>query len=125
MSRDQYNNPLPVSCALMPILNYFEYKKLQIPFHKLLYVQRNIEPAKGKFALPGGYVDAHESFETAGKREVFEETGLWVNQFKLFNSKITPANTVLVFGITEIIDHETWEVYDIRITKNTIIIELL
>ena len=42
---------------------------------KLLLVQRNIEPGKGKWAIPGGYVDQGEIVEDALTREIFEETG--------------------------------------------------
>ena len=40
---------------------------------KILLVRRNIEPASGKFDLPGGFVDSGENLEQAAKREVNEE----------------------------------------------------
>jgi len=45
---------------------------------RVLLVKRGIEPFKGEYALPGGYMDRDERAEEAVKREVLEETGLEV-----------------------------------------------
>lgn len=42
----------------------------------VLLIQRKSEPFKGKWALPGGFVDENESLERAAKRELAEETGV-------------------------------------------------
>lgn len=39
----------------------------------------------GSWGLPGGLMDLGESFEEVAKREVFEETGLVVENLKLLN----------------------------------------
>jgi len=43
---------------------------------ELLLIQRKNEPFKGKWALPGGFVDMDETVEEAVERELLEETGL-------------------------------------------------
>ncbi|MDR2843174.1 MAG: NUDIX domain-containing protein [Candidatus Symbiothrix sp.] len=46
---------------------------------RLLIAKRAHEPAKGTLDLPGGFVDLHETAETAIQREILEETGLIVD----------------------------------------------
>lgn len=54
----------------------FGYKDNQL--HVLL-IRRLIEPFKGSWALPGGFVLPGESLESAVERELMEETGAQIN----------------------------------------------
>lgn len=50
---------------------------------KILLVKRRIEPFKGFWGLPGGFVEYGETVEEALRREVEEETGLTVKPERL------------------------------------------
>ena len=55
---------------------------------KVLLIQRGIEPFKGKWAFPGGFMKIDETAEECAKRELEEETGLKnaaVEQFYTFS----------------------------------------
>ena len=64
-SRPIYENPIPAAC-LMVINNPSQ----------LLLVQRSVEPQKGLWCLPGGFIELGEDAEEGALRELAEETGL-------------------------------------------------
>ena len=56
---------------------------------KVLLIQRGIEPYKGQWAFPGGFLQMDETVEECAKRELEEETGLKsasVEQFYTFSA---------------------------------------
>ena len=55
---------------------------------KILLIERGIEPFKGMWALPGGFLRMDETAEQCAVRELQEETGLsltYLKQFKVFS----------------------------------------
>lgn len=67
----------------------------------LLVVQRAIPPHVGEWALPGGYKDLHETWEQGVAREIFEETGITVDDKTITLSAVKNADngSVLIFGL--------------------------
>lgn len=56
---------------------------------EVLLIKRKFAPYKGKWALPGGFVDMDETLEQAVERELLEETGINnidLHQFKAFST---------------------------------------
>ena len=60
-----YENPLPCAAA------FVSNKQGEI-----LLVERGVEPAKGEWALPSGFIEIDETPQAACLRELKEETGL-------------------------------------------------
>lgn len=50
---------------------------------RILLMQRGIEPYKGTWAPPGGFVESGESLESAAIRETWEETRIQLDRRKL------------------------------------------
>ena len=84
-----YRNPLPVAVILVPVGG------------GLLTVRRNIQPRLGQLALPGGYIETGETWQEAGAREVYEETGVLIDPGAIRDCCVrsAPDETLLVFGI--------------------------
>ena len=60
----------------------FDGNQLQV-----LLIERGIEPYKGRWAFPGGFLNMEESAEEGALRELKEETGLtgaYIEQFHTF-----------------------------------------
>jgi ADP-ribose pyrophosphatase YjhB (NUDIX family) len=73
---------------------------------KILFVQRAIEPRKGFWTLPGGFVELDESTEEAALRELEEETALIGRGTRLIGastrqSKLAGAVVVIGYAVEE------------------------
>lgn len=66
----QYEYPHP---AVTTDVVIFTVRDKQL---KLLLIMRGGEPYKGKWALPGGFVQLDEDLEAGARRELAEETGI-------------------------------------------------
>jgi 8-oxo-dGTP diphosphatase len=64
-----YEWPRPMAAADAAVFGFFAGKA------KLLLVNRKNEPFKGKWCVPGGFVNIDEELDDAAARELAEETG--------------------------------------------------
>jgi 8-oxo-dGTP diphosphatase len=88
---------------------------------KILLIQRAIEPFKGKWALPGGFVRMEESLEDAVRRELGEETGLaevFLEQLYTFGRVNRDPRgrivSVAYFALVKLADHQVRAATDAR-----------
>ena len=84
-----YLNPIPVAVVLLPVDG------------GLLLVRRNFGATRGRLALPGGFVNGGETWQQAGARELFEETGITVapESLSVFRVESAPDDTILIFAV--------------------------
>lgn len=84
-----YVNPIPVVVLLVPVGD------------GLVVARRNIEPRKGTFVLPGGYLDLGETWQEGARREMYEETGIEVpvNEITLYDVQNGLDNTLVISGL--------------------------
>jgi 8-oxo-dGTP pyrophosphatase MutT (NUDIX family) len=85
-----YVNPIPVAVCLLPVDG------------GLLCVRRAIPPGVGKLALPGGFIDVHETWQQAAARELFEETGIPIDAAEIRHFRTRSSSlgdgVLLIFG---------------------------
>ncbi len=80
---------------------------------KVLLVQRGLEPFKGRWALPGGFVRMEESLEDAARRELAEEAGVRPGLLEQLYTFGEPGRdprgrviTVAYFALVKLTDHK-------------------
>lgn len=87
-----YDSPAVTADILIFTMN--REQKLQ-----LLLIQRGRHPFKGKWAVPGGFVEMDESLDEAAARELKEETGLediYLEQLYTFGAVDRDARTRVI-----------------------------
>ncbi len=93
-------NPVPVIVALLPVWNGIK--------QGLLTIRRGEEPAKGRVALVGGFLEAHETWQAGLTREVQEETSLVIDPAAWrpfwYASSAPNPNRVLLFATGPALD---------------------
>lgn len=85
-----YKNPLPAAACLA-----------SNDKREILLIKRGIEPCKGSWGLPGGFIELNETLREAAEREFTEETGLSGKATDLIDVVVNPSElygAVLVVG---------------------------
>jgi 8-oxo-dGTP diphosphatase len=79
---------------------------------KVLLVRRELDPYRGKWALPGGFVHEDESLDEAARRELREETGiekLYLEQLYTFGDVGRDPRgrviTIAYYALVKLADH--------------------
>lgn len=90
--RFYYRNPVPAVCCFVTRNG------------ELLLGQRGVDPCRGEWALPGGFMELGETTEEAVARELYEETGLEAEGLRLVGvstqqNPINGAVTVLGYAV--------------------------
>lgn len=83
-------------CPVCDYIHFRDPKVAAVTFvqrdRQVLLVQRRMNPARGKWALPAGYVDADEDPRLAAIRETHEETGLDIDIVRLLDVIYNPPD---------------------------------
>ena len=87
------------------------YRKLPQKKLQILLIKRGGHPYINTWALPGGFVESHETTEQAAKRELLEETGvknIYLEQLYTFSEpKRDPRMWVMSCSYMALVDSET------------------
>ncbi len=88
---------------------------------KILLIERDVEPFRGQWALPGGFVRLEEDLESAARRELAEETGvtkLYLEQLYTFGAvERDPRGRVITisyYALVRLAEHRVKAATDAR-----------
>ena len=80
----------------------------------ILLIERGIDPYKGSWALPGGFLNLNETVEEGAKRELLEETNVkdvYLEQFHVFSTvDRDPRERVLTVAFFALVSKDDYEV---------------
>ncbi len=90
-------------CPACGYVHFFDPKVAAAVFvedgARVLLIRRGVDPERGRWALPAGYIDAWEDPREAAVREVAEETGLEVRITRLvdvLHSATRPGASIII-----------------------------
>jgi len=103
-----------ISRNICKVCNYIHYVNpkiivgaLPVKHDKVLLCKRDINPGKGKWTLPSGFMEMGESLEQGAKREAKEEANLKLNLNRLYGTYSIPRiGQVLFIYIANIINED-------------------
>jgi 8-oxo-dGTP diphosphatase len=88
---------------------------------KVLLIKRDLEPFRGRWALPGGFVHVDESLDDAARRELREETGVarvYLEQLYTFGDVDRDPRgrvvSVAYYALVKLSDHRVLAATDAR-----------
>lgn len=91
---------------------------------KVLLIKRGGEPFKGRWALPGGFVQMDEGLDTAARRELEEETGVRISYLEQLYTFGTPERdprgrviSVAYYALVSLAQHEAQAASDAAETE--------
>lgn len=77
---------------------------------KVLLIKRKNDPFKNQWALPGGFLEDHETLEKGTQRELEEETGIKTDNMRqvgiFADPGRDPRGRVISIAFTTVISHE-------------------
>lgn len=92
-------NPIPVCVVIVPVRDGARTG--------VLAIRRNLPPQIGKLALPGGFLEEHETWNAGAVREVAEETNVTIDpelEQLVWRSSAPRPNRLLLFSVAKPVD---------------------
>ncbi len=81
---------------------------LPVIAQRVILIRRAIDPGRGKWAYPGGYLEAGETLEAGAIRETREETGLEVRLDGLLGVYSRPGGRSITIVFQAAADRDDW-----------------